>query len=381
MKSNISLLFEYFIERRASRIVNPVERLRYLREAKEQGFLASMGWSSAGGLARLAIGCLAILLFSARTVSDASGTRPPNSALPATVWAEAAPGPVHNVWLIDKTVDAEFYSNGLRIERRFVTTSEPRRYRVFPRSGIGEATGWRTTPAGIVFHTSESDLAPLEPGQTRVVKRQGVDLLQYAQRHNWYHFVIDRFGRVFRILEETDKADHSGQSLWADRDWIYVNVNSSFLGVAFEARSESEGERPPVNAAQLQAGRNLTDMLRAQYGIPAGNCVTHAQVSVNPSNFRVGYHTDWAANFPFAELGLPDNYGQPLPSVSLFGFAYDPIFVEAAGARLREGLSRASAALERDAAARKIPAVRERTILRQRYKEIRAAVLPAEEER
>jgi len=41
----------------------------------------------------------------------------------------------------------------------------------------------------------------------------------------------------------------------------------------------------------------LTDMLRKRYGIPAGNCVTHAQVSVNPSNLLIGYHIDWASSF------------------------------------------------------------------------------------
>ncbi len=61
-------------------------------------------------------------------------------------------------------------------------------------------------------------------------------------------------------------------------------------------------------------------MLRARYSIPASNCVAHAQVSVNPANHGAGYHLDWAANLPFAELGLADNYKLALPSVQLFGF-------------------------------------------------------------
>jgi len=32
---------------------------------------------------------------------------------------------------------------------------------------------WRSQPAGIVFHTTESDLAPFEPGQTRQLKHIG----------------------------------------------------------------------------------------------------------------------------------------------------------------------------------------------------------------
>jgi len=52
----------------------------------------------------------------------------------------------------------------------------------------------------------------------------------------------------------------------------------------------------------------LTRMLRSRYSIAAENCVTHAQVSVNPSNMQLSYHVDWAAAFSFAALGLPDNY-------------------------------------------------------------------------
>jgi hypothetical protein len=36
--------------------------------------------------------------------------------------------------------------------------------------------------------------------------------------------------------------------------------------------------------------------------------VVHAQVSINPGNRRIGWHTDWGAGFPFREIGLPDNY-------------------------------------------------------------------------
>ena len=72
-------------------------------------------------------------------------------------------------------------------------------------------------------------------------------------------------------------------------------------------------------------------MLRARFGIPAVNCVTHAQVSVNPSDRRVGYHTDWSYGFPYEQIGLPDNYSRTLPSVALFGFVCDRAYLETAG--------------------------------------------------
>ncbi len=55
---------------------------------------------------------------------------------------------------------------------------------------------------------------------------------------------------------------------------------------------------------------------------------------MNPSNLLIGYHNDWASSFPFDQLGLPDNYALPLPSVFLSGFGYDSSFARRAGARL-----------------------------------------------
>jgi hypothetical protein len=79
-------------------------------------------------------------------------------------------------------------------------------------------------------------------------------------------------------------------------------------------------------------------MLRARYHIAPENCITHAQVSVNPSALRIGHHTDWASNFPFGAVGLPDNYELPVPALERFGFHYDDEFVRATGSRMWRGL-------------------------------------------
>ena len=115
-----------------------------------------------------------------------------------------------------------------------------------------------------------------------------------------YHFVIDRFGRVFRIVQESDSANHAGRSVWADETLKYINLNHSFLGVSFETQTRSGAAASTLNPAQIYAGRMLTEMLRSKYRIAPRNCVTHAQVSVNAAQMLVGYHTDWAANFPFS---------------------------------------------------------------------------------
>ena len=191
------------------------------------------------------------------------------------------------------------------MESEFATANEPRSYYVFERTGKTEPLPEpRFVPAGIVFHTTESHQAPFEPRQTRQLKKIGRSLLDYVRQNRSYNFVIDRFGRVFRVVQEADAAYHAGKSVWADANFYYINLNHSFLGIAFEAQSAAGEDNPVVSPAQVHAARVLTEMLRSRYNIPATNCVTHAQVSVNPSNMQIGYHKDWAENFPFPEVGL-----------------------------------------------------------------------------
>jgi hypothetical protein len=98
---------------------------------------------------------------------------------------------------------------------------------------------------------------------------------------------------------------------------------------------------------------------------------------VNPDNMLVGYHTDWAGNFPFRDLGLRDNYAVPPPSIYAFGFNYDPTFVHATGVRLWQGLALAEDQMQTQAASRGIPVSRYRAILQKQYKEILAALKAA----
>jgi hypothetical protein len=276
------------------------------------------------------------------------------------------------IWLVQTTPQFDLYSNGLRIEERYATSTAPRRYIAFASRSPGPITAgaeWRTEPAGIVYHTTESHLAPFEENQNQSLRRAGEGLLEYVSRRHSYHFVIDRFGRVFRVVRESDYANHAGNSVWADQFWIYINLNRSFFGVAFEARSQPGGPKPAVNAAQVYAGRILTEMLRARYGIPVSNCVAHAQVSVNPVNYGVGYHLDWAANLPFAELGLANNYRLALPSVKLFGFVPPDALRDSGASSIAQGLEAAEIELRADGAAQNLPLGRYREKLHKRYRD------------
>jgi len=247
---------------------------------------------------------------------------------------------VPEVWLVEETPAAEQYSNGLRIERKYETANEPRRYEVYALGRENEGpVEERTAPAGIVFHSTESATAEFRADQTPRLKRIGKFLLEYVREERAYHYLIDRFGRVWRIVRESDAANHAGYSVWADDRWTYLNLNWSFLGVSLEGRSSGEQAGPEVTEAQVLALRQLVAMLRSRYAIPARNCVTHAQVSVNPSNMQAGYHYDWATRFPYARIGLPDNYRLPTPSLWLFGFTYDPSLVVQTGESYWLGLT------------------------------------------
>ncbi len=371
------------LEWRAHRIHDPVEKLKYLRHATTpkpesvrrrnaaRQFIRRNWHFHVAGLALIAFAIPSRMLI---TALGSSRTRPP-SVIAADAPPVAANG-MPNVWQVEKTGSYEVYSNGLRVENEYATANEPRTYYVFERSGnstepLPEA---RFVPAGVVYHTTESHLAPFEPRQTRQLKKIGRSLLDYVRQNRSYNFVIDRFGRVFRVVQEADAAYHAGKSVWADSNFLYVNLNHSFLGIAFEAQTSGGEENPVVSPAQIHAARVLTEMLRSRYKIPAANCVTHAQVSVNPGNMRIGYHTDWAGNFPFAALGLTDNYAQPLPSLYAFGFGYDPSFLTSTGARLWKGLELAESQVQRDATLAHRSPDEYRKGLQKRYREMLRAL-------
>ncbi len=279
------------------------------------------------------------------------------------------------VWEVENSGGAETYSNGLRIDNHFTVSNHRRSYRAFPADlPEGDAGPLRSEPVGIVFHTTESLQAPFEAQQNGVLKRIGESLLEYVRRKHAYNFLIDRFGRVHRVVIEDDAANHAGYSVWSDEKWVYLNLNESFLGVSFEARTMPAQFEADITTAQVRAAAMLTEMLRGRYGILAANCVTHAQVSVNPSNMRMGYHTDWASSFPFAQLGLPDNYARASPALWAFGFEYDPGFPHLAETGVYRGIELAEDSLRKNAAEFGLAPAAYRKMLQTRYRKRLAEV-------
>ena len=274
------------------------------------------------------------------------------------------------IWLVEKTRGSELYSNRLQIFTRYAVANIPRSYRPFFRhlNGSPENAKHSDRIAGILFHTSESDLVPFRPEMNISIKQKSKRLIKYLQRRKSYNFIIDRFGRVYRLVQEDHAAFHAGNSIWADDDEFYLNLNHAFIGICFEGRDFEEIEsqnyvdswnpqaiaprlRPngisSLTEAQLRSGKELTDWLRVKYTISQHNCVPHALVSVNPQKKLIGYHLDLSRGFPFAKFSLSNKYNEPLPSIVDFGFFYDEYFEKIFGGEIWPGIRASEAILQR----------------------------------
>ncbi len=359
------------IERQAGRISDPVERLRYLRKnsvATVQETLprAPLSLPMRAGIASVALICAAGFAYWLS----------PSAKAPVVAKAPALPVPrpaPNQVWQVDHTAIEEVYSNGLRINLSFATKLRPRaEYPIFALAGdSSQPIATDRLPRGIVYHTTESDMVVFEEAEGKTIDRLGHMLLRYVRREHSYHYLIDRFGRVYRVVEETDAANHAGFSVWGDDRGVYVNLNDSFIGVAFEGTST---ETDTISGAQLSAARMLTELLVSRYNIRPEDCVTHAQVSVNPNNMILANHKDWARGFPFSSMNLPDNYKLPVWAVEAFGFSHDEDLLGASGGKDWPGLVSADKKLVETAASQGATEIRYRGMLRHRYQEILAEV-------
>lgn len=369
----------------AGHIGDPVTRLRFLKALtpRERGDGGRRGpWRALFHYLLLAI--VPLTLIAAFLVMRAAARVPaPEAWHPPAEPSRAVPKPLPSlpeVWMVEKDKTEEVFSNGLHIDTRFTVSNHPRSYLAFPVNGPAGRAVRRSVPAGIVFHTTESLQIPFEAQQNSALKRIGESLLEYVGRRCSYHYLVDRFGRVFRVVAEQDAANHAGYSIWADDRYRYLNLNESFLGVSFESRTEKGETDAHLSPSQVHSATMLTELLRGRYRIPVSNCVTHLQVSVNPDGMRVGYHTDWASGFPFEQVGLPDNYALPLPSVVAFGFICDRTVRETAGPRLVLAIEQADAALDRRAEAAGMRPLEYRKILQREYRTLLAQVKAAQHE-
>jgi len=256
------------------------------------------------------------------------------------------------IWLVEKESDSELYSNGLRIITRYTVENEPRAYYRFQRAEnrLPSSDDITDKIAGILYHAAESDMIDFKPEKNDSINRYSKALVRYVRKKKAYHYFIDRFGRVYRIVKDAHAAHHAGWSIWADKELVYLSLNHAFIGICFEGKDfESGGEdsgvsmgsvkNSVINEGQLTSGKKLTDWLRVKYRIPQHNCVAHGLASVNPHQMLIGYHLDLAKGFPYARFGLKDKTKIQLPAITDFGFRYDDHFVQVFNGDLWEGIA------------------------------------------
>ena len=233
-----------YVEWRAYRIDDPVERLRYLR-SRSAALLATpsdkrkVRWHWIRILVIILCSGFAILPFRSASIASVSATLP--DAAPA---ARAQDLPPDSVWQIEQTAAYENYSNGLRIEKQYTVANSPRtRYRLFRQERPSfDKFEWKKGIAGIVYHTTESHVAAFEQANTAQQNQADLGTISDVQRRRCYNYVIDRYGRVWRVVDENSVAWHAGRSIWSGPGGTFVDVNESFLGVAFEAKTYDQSQ-------------------------------------------------------------------------------------------------------------------------------------------
>ncbi|NOT61646.1 MAG: N-acetylmuramoyl-L-alanine amidase [Acidobacteria bacterium] len=274
-----------------------------------------------------------------------------------------------NVWLISSSAESEEYSNGGRILRTYETTNRPRSYYLIPRNSESGGNQIRHEPIGIVYHTTENELGEFTADNNGSIQQQSTNILSFVRRQRSYHYVIDRFGRIHRMLPDNQAGNHAGHSIWADDKYIYVGLNDSFIGISFEATVTAGETVKMMTQAQVFAGKQLTDILRSKYKFADANCTTHGLISVDPTTGTIAAHYDWAKNFPFEAMGLSDKYQIKPAYITDYGFTWDETVLAKIGNELWPGALAADAEFKQRAERAHISVDALRLKLRERYKE------------
>src|SRR5258706_1161176 len=171
------------VDRVARNISDPVLRLRFLKAVAPPvpgSSIFGHGSRSVWRIVLAAIAIAAILLIPMILLSWPRTPQPVRKPARPSPVAIPAQVPNHDVWLVDRTGELATYSNGLRIDDRFLVSTHPRSYLAFPADGGAPVR--RDQPAGVVFYTTENPQAPLETRAKRARRPNGASLLGFVGR-------------------------------------------------------------------------------------------------------------------------------------------------------------------------------------------------------
>jgi len=88
------------------------------------------------------------------------------------------------------------------------------------------------------------------------------------------HYLIEEDGRLFRLVDEAERAWHAGAGLWRGDS----NINDRSIGIELVNPGHEYGYRP-FPAAQMAALIGLAGDILARHPIPAQNVVGHSDVA------------------------------------------------------------------------------------------------------
>jgi N-acetylmuramoyl-L-alanine amidase len=167
----------------------------------------------------------------------------------------------------------------------------------FPAHWVPSPNFNERRPSIVVLHHTTNETAA-----------QALRTLTDRAREVSAHYLIDRDGSIYQLVDERYRAWHAGISQWGS----IKDVNSASIGIELDNNGDE-----PFPAAQIDALLALLADLQSRYAIPRANFLGHADVAP-------GRKTDPSRHFPWRTLAA-HGFGlwcdPPLPSAPA---AFDP---------------------------------------------------------
>ncbi len=117
------------------------------------------------------------------------------------------------------------------------------------------------------------------------------------------HYVIDRNGLIYRLVDDDKRAFHAGLSNWKGygRKTGRNSLNDASIGIEFQC-AVHEGELQGFTKKQINAGLELCRLLMEKHKIEPKNVLAHSDVAPNRRK-DPGLHFPWRI-FGKAGIGL-----------------------------------------------------------------------------
>ena len=151
----------------------------------------------------------------------------------------------------------------------------------------------------IIVHTSEEELE----STLKIVSLGKQDGEKWISRGGHAHYVVDRCGSIFKILDEKYRANHAGLSMWNGE----TEINKVSVGIELVAYHNGE-----ITDSQYSSVRYLISTMKNKYHLTDLSVLTHSQVAyAKPNQWVSSDHRgrkNCARNFSRIKAGLGPTY-------------------------------------------------------------------------